>query len=272
MDIRFFPKILLWMMLVLSSLGAVSFWIMPDKENQMLYGNQSVEQQMAISTAINFSREWMSWYGDESSEDRIQRLKPYVNNAILTRISQIKAAEKGNQQKVIASEFVALKQKGNHRYTVRVRVIALSPARTNWEIDVPVEAQIEKGATIMDSPVIRTQSVPPRFTDLAPQEPIASNEIKQRMRSTIENFTRAMCEGNDVESLANYVSTGSSFVPLQGRLKWVSLDGFEASGNGPYSVKIQFTVQDASTGFSFTQIWRLRVLEENQKFFFVSFE
>ncbi|MNP18723.1 hypothetical protein D3C76_1112160 [compost metagenome] len=56
-------------------------------------------------------------------------------------------------------------------------------------------------------------------------------------------------------------------VPLNGRLRFVTLDRLEAIGEGPYDVTVSFTIEDASTGFRLAQVWRMKVTEENQKFF-----
>lgn len=272
MDIRIIPKLLLWILLILSALGTVSSWLKPNTDSSAADNKLSLEQQMAQSTATYFAREWMSWSGDESPEDRQNRLKLYVSGTGLNRMSQIKVTEKGNQQRVIAAEFISLTQKGSHLYSVRIRVIAANPARTTWEMNVPIAVQLGKGSSVVGSPVIRPVSNPPILSTPEVQEVAVSNEVKQRMRPTIESFVRAICEGKAAESLVNYVSTGASLLPLQGRMKVISIDELLVFGNGPYTVKVSFAVQDPTTGFSFTQAWILQVIEENQKFFVSSME
>lgn len=272
MDIRMFPKLLLWILLLLSALGAVSSWLRPNTDPSTVNPKLALEQQMAQSTAMYFAREWMTWGGGETPEARQNRLKPYVNGTSLSILSQIKVTDKDKQQRVIAAEFISLANKGNHLYAVRIRVIAMNPARTTWEIQVPVAVQSDKGSLVMDVPVIRPLTIPPPLSVPIVQGIAASNELKQRMKPTIESFIQALCEGKDSESLVNYISTGASFVPLQGRLKVKAIDEFLVYGSGPYTVKVTFSVQDAATGFSFTQVWTLLVIEENQKFFVSAME
>jgi hypothetical protein len=272
MSLRSVPKLIIWILLTCSASGAISSWLQPNAVSSNPDNKLALEQQMAQSTATYFAREWMTWSGDESPEDRLSRLKPYVSISALNRISQMKVMEKGSQQRVIAAEFISLTQTGGHLYSVRIRVIAVNPTRTTWEMNVLVAVQGNKGSSVVDSPVIRPVSDPPVLSSLVAQEPAASNEVKQRMRPTIESFVRAFYEGKDADSLVNYVSNGTIFIPLQGRLKVVSIDDFLVYGHGPYDVKVSFTVQDEATGFSFSQTWTLQVTEENQKFFVSSME
>lgn len=272
MDIRWIPKGLLWILLILSSLGAVSSWVRPNTDQLAAFGKFALEQQMAISAATNFAREWMNWGGEESLEDRQVRLKPYVSQTVTNRVNPIKAEQKGSQQKVISAEFISLSSKGTHEFTVRIRVVVQNPARAVWEVEVPVWVQSGRGASVTAPPIIRPLQEAPIVPEISPTEAVASGDVKQRMKPFIESFLKAMCEGKNAESLFNYVSTGSKLTPLQGRIRMLSLDSFEVTGVGPYNAKVAFTAQDAATGFSFTQVWQLKVTEETQKYFVYSIE
>lgn len=272
MDLRWFPKLLLWCMLTLSSLGAVSMLLRTETDPTPALLKRTTEQQMAIHTALNFAREWMRWYGEELPEARMQRLKPYVNPDALDRIAALQSEQKTKRQEVIASEFLSLSSSSGFRQTVRVRVIALNPDRVVWELDVPVWAQTGKGAAVTSPPLIRSSQEPPIVPEAGSGETTASGEVKQRMRPALESFLKAMCEGKDAESLFNYVTTGANLKPLGGRLRFLSLERLEASGTGPYKVAVTFSAQDAATGFRLTQVWRLTVTEENQKFFVAAVE
>jgi hypothetical protein len=265
-ELRWFPKLILWSMLTLSCLGAVSTLLRTETDSTPAILKRTMEQQMAIHTAASFTREWMQWGGEELPEARMHRLKPYVNPDVLVRIATLQSEQKVKRQDVIASEFVSLSSKGGSRYAVRVRVIAANPDRVVWEVDVPVWAQAEKGAAVAAPPLIRPPQEPPAVPMTESGE-AASADIKQRMRPAIESFLRAMCEGKDAESLFNYVTTGANMKPLEGRLRFVALERLEATGTGPYKVTVTFSAQDAATGFRFTQVWKLTVTEENQKFF-----
>jgi hypothetical protein len=269
MDMRILPKVLLWSMLVVSTLGAISSLVKPEADqtqNARIYST-TITQLMAVQTATNFAREWMAWSEEELPEDRLKRLKPYVNPTALSRIGQIKAEQKNSQQKVIAAEFVSLATSDAHRSTVRVRVVVTNPARTIWEVDIPVWVQFGKGASVTASPVIRPLQNPLAVPESHTTEAAASQTMKERMRPAIESFLKVMCEGKDAESLLNYVRSGTTLFPLQGRIHLVSLDSLEVVGVGPYTASVAFTVQDAATEVEFSQIWRLSVSEENQKFF-----
>lgn len=268
MELRIIPKVLLWSMLVVSTLGAVSSVVHPQTDQTEAMNQATLKQQMAIHTAVNFTREWMTWSGEELPEDRLNRLKPYVNPTALARVGQIKAEQKTNQQKVVAAEFISSTVQDSHKVTVRVRVIVTNPARTVWEVEIPIWVQLGKGTSVTASPVIRPSQEPLTVPESNSTEPTASGSEKERMRPAIESFLKAMCEGKDAESLLNYVRTGFKLIPLQGRIHLISLDNLEASGIGPqYNVNVIFTVKDAATGMSFTQGWTLAVTEENQKFF-----
>jgi len=267
MEFRILPKILLWVMLVVSTMGAISSLLRPATDQTALSNQDSLKQQMAVYTATSFAREWMTWSGDELPEDRLNRLKPYVDPTALSRIGQIKAEQKTSQQKVTAAEFVSLTMNDAHLYTVRVRVVVMNPARTLWEVDIPVWVQLDKGASVTTSPIIRPLDEAPVVPESKTAELSASNEVKGRIRPAIESFLKAICEGKDAVSLFNYVSTGSKLNPLQGKVRFISLDGLKATGTGPYTVNVTFSVQDPTTGIIFTQEWKLTVTEENQKFF-----
>lgn len=272
MDVRLLPKLLLWAMLIVSCLGAVSTLLRTEPDPTPVILKRTMEQQMAIHTALSFAREWMRWDGEELPEARIQRLKPYVNPDALVRVAALQSEQKTKRQEVIAAEFVSSSSNGGSRYAIRVRVIAANPERVVWEVDVPVWAQTGKGATVTAPPLIRSPQEPPAVPETASGEPAASADVKQRMRPAIESFLKAMCEGRDTESLFNYVTTGAKLKPLEGRLRFLTLERLEAAGVGPYKVTVTFSVQDAATGFRVTQVWKLAVTEENQKFFVGSVE
>jgi hypothetical protein len=274
MELRILPKIVLWILLLMSSLGAISFWRMPEPSSLNTDVNTMLEQQMAISAATNFAREWMSWNAEESPEDRLQRLEPYVDPSVVPRASQMKALEKGKKQQIVASEFLRLEQKNRPFYSVRVRVVGLNPERTVWEMDVSVWADRDKGTSVTAPPIIRPGSEPPTHPLPADvdSEPSVSNEIKQRMKPIIESFLNAYCEGMERASLVNYVTTESSLTPLQGRIQLVTVDGMKVTGSGPYTVNVSFQVEDPITHMIIPQRWSLIVIEENQKFFVKSIE
>lgn len=266
MDIRLLPKLLLWGMLTLACLGTMSTLLRTETDPAIAFLQRTAEQQIAIQTAIGFTREWMYWNGEELPETRMQRLQPYVNPEALVRIAAIQSDPKTNGQQVVAVELISLSSQGS-RFTIRIRVIALNPARSLWEVDVPVWVQAAKGAAITDPPLIRPLQGPPDVPESGSSEVAASSEVKERMRPAIERFLKVMCEGKDADSLFNYVTTGSKLMPLQGRLGFLSLDRLEVTGVGPYTATVTFSVQDEATGFRFTQVWRLAVAEENKKFF-----
>lgn len=267
MDLRLAPKLLLWGMLVIACLGTVSSLLRTENELTPVVAKQALEQNMAIHTALGFTREWMYWDGEELTEARMKRLKPYVNTESLVRMATIQSEQKTNRQDVIAAEFVSLSSSGGSRQTVRVRVIALSPERVVWEVDVPVWVQAGKGAAIIAPPLIRKPQEPPAVPDEGNGETAASSDVKQRMRPAIESFLKAMCEGKDANSLFNYVTIDANLSPLEGRLRFLALERLEATGTGPYKVIVTLSVQDEASGFRLTQVWKLMVTEENQKFF-----
>lgn len=268
------PKLLLWIMLMVSTLGAISSLMKPETDQAAWINQAALKQQMAVHTATNFAREWMAWNGGELPEERLNRLKPYVNPAALSRVAAIQSGQKNSQQKVIAAEFVSLTVKDVHVYTVRIRVVVLNPERVIWEVEVPVWVHSESGngGSVIGPPVIRPPKDPLVVHEPEATEMAASSDVKQRMKPAIESFLKAICEGKDAESLSNYISTGTTLLPLQGRIRMLSMDSFEVTGKGPYTAKVAFTVQDMATGFSFSQVWRLTVTEENQKFFVGSLE
>ncbi|MFC4306407.1 conjugal transfer protein [Cohnella boryungensis] len=264
---QWIPKLLLWMMLILSCLGTASSLIKPATDQSAIIHQATVEQQMAVSTVTSFVREWMTWSGEELPGDRLNRLKPYVNPTAMGRIGQLKAEQKTSRQNVFSVEFESLSIRRVHAYSVRVRVVVLNPARTIWEVEVPVTVQGGKQAAVTASPVIRPLQELAALAEPKLSESVVSSEVKQRMQPAIESFLKAMCEGKDTESLLNYISTGSKLEPLAGRIRFLSLDQLEATGIGPFTARATFTVQDAATGMSFLQSWELKVTEENQKFF-----
>lgn len=267
MDMRLLAKLLLWSMLTLSCLGTIStIWRIETEPTPTLL-QRTMEQQMAIQTALGFSREWMYWDGEELPEARMQRLKPYVNPDALVRISTLQLEQKANRQQVISTDFVSFSSSVGANHTIRIRVIALNPKRVMWEIDVPVWVQVDKGAAVTVPPTILPLKEPPTVPEVKSVEAESSTELKQRMRPAIESFLKAMCEGEDADSLYNYVTTDAKLTPLNGRLRFLALEKLEATGEGPYSVAVTFSVQDEATSFRFTQLWTLTVTEENQKFF-----
>jgi len=267
MGLRLVPRIMLWIMLTVSALGSISLWIRPEAEESQQAEQMMLEQQMAISTAANFIREWMTWSGEETSEERGGRLKPYVNRSDVARFSFLQPAGKETKQTVLAVEFVSLQRQGNGRYTVRLRAVVLNPARSIWYVEVPVGVRPEQGAAVMDLPVLLPVQEPPELPDEGQAEPHAASEVKLRMRPSIEGFLKAMCAEAVPGNLANYVDSDRTLIPLQGRVQWVSLDDMQVYGSGPYTVRAMFTVRDAATGTVFPQVWKLRVKEDNQKFF-----
>ncbi|MCY9668713.1 conjugal transfer protein [Paenibacillus alginolyticus] len=264
---RLLPKLLLWGMLMIACLGTVSSLVRPQTDSAPALTRGSLEQQMAIHTALGFAREWMDWNGEELLEARLKRLKPYVNPDVLALFTPLQAEQKTKRQEVIASEMVSFSSSGGSRYTVHVRVFVKNPDRATWEVDVPVWVQADKGAAVTAPPLFRPLRKPPAVPEQGNGEKATSAEVKQRMRPAIESFLKAICEGRDAESLFNYVTTGSHLIPLAGRLRFVSLDQLDATGVGPYAVTVTFSAKDEATGFRFTQVWKLTVTEENQKFF-----
>lgn len=269
---RLVPKIALWVMLTVSTLGAISLWTRPETGDSHQTEQMMLEQQMAISTASHFIREWMTWSGEETSEERGGRLKPYVNRSDVARFSSLQTAGKETKQTVLAVEFVSLQRQGSGRYAVRLRAVVFNPARNIWQVEVPVRVRPEQGAAVTDLPVLLPVREPPELPDEREAEPPAANEVKLRMRPTIEGFLKAMCAETMPGNLANYVDSDRTLIPLQGRIQWVSLDDMQVYGSGPYTVRAMFTVRDAATGTVFPQVWKLRVKEENQKFFVQSIE
>ncbi|WP_144938193.1 conjugal transfer protein [Paenibacillus sp. 32O-W] len=272
MDVRLLPKLLLWVMLIVSSLGAISTLLRTEPDPAPAILKKTMEQQMAVHTALSFAREWMRWDGEELPEARMQRLKPYVNPDALARVAALQAEQKTKRQEVIAAEFVSSSASGGSHYAVLVRVIAANPERVVWEVEVPVWAQTGKGAVVAAQPLFRPPQEPPAVPDTGSGEPAASADVKQRMRPAIESFLKAMCEGKDADSLFNYVTTGANLKPLEGRIRFIALERLEVAGTGPYKVTVTFTAQDAATDFRVTQVWKLAVTEENRKFFVGSVE
>lgn len=272
MSVRLVPKLLIWTLLIISSLGAVSEWTKPEMSDPRKIDGMIVEEQMAISAATNFAREWMAWSGEETPEDRSNRLKPYVSRSQLSRISPLQFASKGTSQKVDTVQFLSLRQIVAGQYAVRVRVTITNPERSAWELGIPVSVKLAKGSVITEPPAVRLSGEPPEWPLPAESEPPSSNTVKQAMKPTIEGFLKAMCEEKEAGNLVNYVGTGSVLVPLQGRVKFISLDDMQVNGTGPYIVKAGFTVQDGATGTKLPQVWKLRVTVENQKFFVQSIE
>ncbi len=264
---RVLPKVLLWGLLLLSSLGGVATLrqTVPDTPANLL--EQTAEQQMGIETALYFVREWMDWQGDELPETRMARLKPYVTPDALARIAALQNDQKTKRQQVIAAEFISISVREDSRYTVHVRAIVLNPGRTVWQVDVPVWAQAGKGAVITGAPLLRPLTEPPTAPGSIADGAVVSSETRQRMQPAIESFLKAMCEGTDEKSLANYVMTGSKITPLAGRIQLVTVDKLDAIGDGPYTVMVTFTAEEMATGYRFAQAWKLIVTEENGKFF-----
>lgn len=270
MDWRVLPKIGIWVLLVVSSLGAVSQWTSPKSDETHLLESRWLTEQSAISAATHFAREWMTWDGGESAAERFDRLKPYVSPVDLARIGTLKI-EKASAQQVISAVFVSLSAIGTDRYAVRVRVIARSPKRTQWELEVPVAVNPGKGTVITDPPQIGSVTEAPTLA--APTHGISAPKVVlEQMRPTVENFLKAMCTEQTAGNLSNYVEDVAAFQPLQGHVAFVSLDDFRATGTGPYRVNVAFTVRDAATGTLFPQEWKLRVAEQNQKYFVASME
>lgn len=267
MTFRVLPKLLLWAMLAVSCLGAVGTLLRTETDPAPGLLERTAERQMAIETAVGFAREWMQWDGEEPSEARLERLQPYANPEALARIAALQAEQKTKRQQVIAAEFVSLASGGGSRFNVRVRVIAENPERVNWEVEVPVWAQVSKGASVTGPPLLRPLREPPAVPPSGGGEAAAPAEVKQRMRPAIESFLKAMCEGTDAASLLNYVTAEAHLVPLAGRIRFLSLERLEATGSGPYTVTASFIAQDAATGFRWPQAWKLTVTEENGKFF-----
>lgn len=267
MEFRWFPKLLLWGMLAFSCLGAVATLLKTEADPLPTMLKRSTEQQMAIHAALGFTREWMHWDGEELMENRMKRLQPYVNPDSLVRMATLQTEKRTNRQDVIATEFVSLSTSNGSHYTVRVRVIALNPERIQWEADVLVWAQFEKGAAIAEPPLFRPLQEPSPIPEMRKSEASASSDTKQRMRPVVENFLRSMCEGEDVGSLFNYMTTTAKLTPLEGRLLFVKLERLEATGANPYQVTVTFSVEDVETGFQMIQVWKLGVTEENGKFF-----
>lgn len=266
LEFRWVPKLLLWIMLMFSCLGAVSTLFRTETDPVPALLTRTAEQQMAIQTALGFAREWMFWDGGELPEERVQRLQPYVNPDALARVAALQAESNTRSQQVMASECLTIAASGGSSYRVRVRVIVANPERMMWEVEVPVWVQATKGAAVTDPPIIRSLQEPPIVPKI-PQAAAASAAVKERMRSAMESFLKAICESKDAGSLLNYVTADAKMVPLNGRLRFVTLDRLEATGEGPYDVTVSFTIEDASTGFRLAQVWRMKVTEENQKFF-----
>lgn len=278
MDIRWFPKLILWGMLTLACLGTVSSLLRPQTDPMPDFARQAQEQNMAIHTAVGFAREWMQWEGEELPEARLLRLKPYVNPDALVRIAAIQSEQKTNRQTVTAVDLVSLISDGP-RYTVRVRVMATKTSGSNterviWEVDVTVWAQAGKGAAVTAPPLIRPVQEPPAVPKTGNSEESASGEVKQRMRPAIESFLKVMCEGKDADSLFNYVTAGAKIQPLGGNIRFLSLDRLDGTvaGTGSYTVTVTFSIKEEATEFRLTQEWKLAVTEENQKFFVSAIE
>lgn len=269
MDFRILPKLLLWMMLMVSTLGAISSLMNPGTEQPTWIHQAILKQEMAVQTATNFAREWMEWNGEELPAERLNRLKLYVNPKVLSSVVSVKSEQKYSRQKVIAAEFVSLTTNDAQSYTVRVRVVVLAPERVVWTVDVPVwvHPKMKNGASVTGPPVIRLPQEPPVVPEGGASEANATSAVTLRMKPTIESFLRAFCESKDAESLSNYVSTGTTMLPLQGRIRMLNMDSIDVAGLGPFTAKVAFTVQDTATGFRFSQVWKLAVTEENQKFF-----
>jgi len=267
MPFRLLPKVLLWVMLTVSCLGAIATLQRPEAGMPFSVQSQTEQQQMAVTTAVGFAREWMAWDGSEMPEARLQRLKTYVNPEMLARIADLQAESQTARQQVIAAELVSLVSSASPHFTVRVRVIALNPERVNWELEVPVWAQTGQGAAVTGPPLIRLPQTSPVVPAQENAETAISADMKQRLRPMIESFLKAMCEGKDAASLSNYVTAEAKLLPLAGRIRFASLDRVEGAGAGPYVVAATFIAQDAASGFRFAQVWRLTVIQENGKFF-----
>ncbi len=272
MELRWLPKLLLWGMLTLSCLGAVGTLLRTETDPAPDLLARTAEQQMAIETALGFTREWMHWDREELPEARMQRMKAYVQPDALARLAALQAGATGRSQQVEATEFLSVKNGGGPHFRVHVRVIVLIPERTIWEVAVPVWAQAARGAAVADPPTIQPLREPAVVPDRQVQNEAAPTATKERMRPVLESFLKAMCEGREASNLSNYVTAEARLTPLDGRLRFVSLERLEATGTGPYNVAVSFTAEDAATGFRWPQVWRLTITEENQKFFVASVE
>ncbi|MBW4081284.1 conjugal transfer protein [Paenibacillus sp. S150] len=266
MDMRLLPKLLLWIMLTISCLGTIASFVQPEQDLSATWLQQSLQQQVAVETAAGFTREWMSWNGDELPEVRQVRLKPYVSPDKLAQVVPVQTEQKTNRQQVLSTELLSLSGNGAH-FTVRLRVIVANPSRVLWEAEVQVWMQTGQGAAVTAPPLLRLPQTPPAVPDSGTGGETVSSEVKQQMRPAIESFLKAMCESKEKSSLLNYVSASANLTPLSGRLHFLSLEQLEATGTGPYTVKVTFSVQEETTGFRVTQIWRLAVIEENGKYF-----
>lgn len=265
MDMRFLPKLMLWVMLVLSSLGAIATFTRPQQDNVAAWLPQSARQQVAIDTATGFVREWMGWSGDELPEARQARLKPYVSPDKLAQVALLQGEQKSNQQQVLAVELVALSGSGS-RYTARLRVTVANPQRMLWEVDVPIWIQANQGAAVSAPPLLRLPSPPPTVPEENKEETVPG-QVREHMKPAMESFLKAMCEGKEKSSLLNYVTATANLTPMEGRLHYLALDQLEARGLGPYTVTVHFSVQEETIGFRLTQKWMLMVIEQNGKFF-----
>ncbi len=256
---------LLWVMLILSSLGAIETLTRPQQEYTAAFLPQSIRQQVAVDAATGFVREWMTWSGEELPEARQIRLKPYVSPDQLVQASLLQVEQKSSQQQVLAVELLSLSGNGS-RYIVSLRVTVANPHRLLWEAEVPVWMETGKSATVAAIPLLQVPSIPPTVPE-ENKEAAASGQVRERMRPTMESFLKAMCEGKEKSSLLNYVTATSNLTTLEGRLRFLSLEQVEVRGTGPYLVTLIFGVQEESTGFRLTQRWKLIVVEQDGKFF-----
>ena len=265
MDMKILPKLLLWVMLILSSLGAIASLTQTNQNTTAAWLPQMALQQVAVDTAIGFVREWMSWSGEELPEVRQARLKPYVSPDKLVQVALLQGEQKASLQQVLAVELLAVTGSGT-RFTVSLRVTVANPNRSLWEVEIPVWLQTSQGAAISAPPLFHLPQAPPTVPDGNSEEATASS-VRERMRPAVESFLKTMCEGRDKSSLLNYVTTTAHLNPLEGRLRFLTLDQLEARGIGPYTVTVTFSVQEGITGFHFSQRWKLVVIEQNGKFF-----
>ncbi|MFC4767166.1 conjugal transfer protein [Effusibacillus consociatus] len=268
---RWTLRILLWLMLVISSLGVIGNLLAPPTPPTApgMTVQQAARLQELGSFAAGFSQVWLTWDGKETMEQRKQRLRPYVAPAMLEEAARIQLPKQEQRQIVSDVQQMGMNQLDEAHWQVRVWAQLSTPAARMMELRVPVTWDAG-GNPVIDGLPLLQNVIPPEAGTPRAHGPAAEKGVRDAMRPALEAFFTAYFRAKESSELANFTAPSVSIRPLGGWLELKEIQTLDVYGSKPYEAVIRLAVEDKATGVIVPQIYTLQVTEDQGKYFIAS--
>ncbi|WP_040288937.1 conjugal transfer protein [Alicyclobacillus hesperidum] len=261
-------QVVLWMMLSISTLGAIGS--LTSSNHPKLVESTGVNEatilqdEEASGFAAAFARSWLTWTAGETPDAWQARMQPFVTSALLSGSGPVNVGSDHKNQQVDAVFPVRVARTAPNTFLVDVY------AETNLHpllmLSVPISFDSMGHPAVVNWPMI--EPVPSAGSpNTTPQGQAASDSVTASLQPVVTSFLKTYLTGKSPDDLVNFVAPGVTIQPLHGLVEWQNLNSIQAFGSSPLTVVATVTVVDPANDTTLPQTYVLTMIQSGGKWF-----